>query len=343
MDPFYIKNLIWSLPSCLWEKNLSLDELKKIEVENISIRPYSIVAKCKVVGMNVEKGVYVKYYRKKREDVTNNSIISSLRRDFETLAHYYKKFNGDQKFGVVKPLFVVPEKYILVTQEAIGKNLFQLIERDAAFYPSKNKQLDLNEKLRLTGAWLRYFHSLDSFSPAEYSIDALIEYMIVRLDILTEDKRRHFPVAYRNKILKFVGENKHDILDAELILHSSHNDFNLGNIIFENGRVTALDFAKTKKDSFLLDVSRIYHQLYLMTFKPQYRMGIIKRLQKALLEGFGMPSADQLMMFRFLLIRHTLTHLVGITRFWEKDLKEKMYNYWVLYKELHFLDSLLSQ
>ncbi len=171
----------------------------------------------------------------------------------------------------------------------------------------------------------------------------MVEYINLRLKLLTEDPRRHFAPFYWTKILKYIEKNRELVTTQELFIKPSHNDFNLGNIIIEDERVTALDFAKIKMDSFLLDISRVYHQLYLMTFKPQYRMSIIKKLRKALLEGFGMPRADQLMMFRFLLIRHTLTHLVGITRFWEKDFKERMYNYWVLYRELRLLDSLLSK
>jgi Ser/Thr protein kinase RdoA (MazF antagonist) len=193
------------------------------------------------------------------------------------------------------------------------------------------------------GGWLKYFQSLENSQPEYYSIDTLVEYLNIRLKILGEDPRRHFNPRYSKKILEFIEKNRNLVTTQELYIKSSHNDFNLSNIIIQNdSRVTILDFSKIYKDSFILDVSRVYHQLYLITFKPHYKTSVIKELQKALLKGFGLEHADRLMLFRFFLIRHTLTHLVGITRFWKVNFKERLYNHWVLHKELNYLEHLMQ-
>ncbi|MEW6608585.1 MAG: hypothetical protein AB1414_14255, partial [bacterium] len=102
------------------------------------------------------------------------------------------------------------------------------------------------------------------------------------------------------------------------------------------------DFGESQIDSSYLDITRLYHQFYLMTFKPYFRKKYLISLQKALLEGFEEASVERLLIFRFLLIRHTITHLVTITRFWKFPIYEKLYNFWVLQKELSFLDHLLT-
>lgn len=339
-----MQNLVESIkaiPAEKWEKSLPIGKFKALKIDNISERKYSYVAKCKVQGLIADKGVYIKvhknYYEKSQQE-----LCDQILKNYKSHGDWYQKFQTSDRFGVVKPLFVLENQYILVTEEAEGTDLYHLIIDTSRYFPSKKEVLQLSQHLYNTGAWLRYFHSINPVENEKYSIDNLIEYMDTRLKILTAEKRRSFPPRYRERILSTVEKEKSFLREEELGLTLSHSDFNPGNIIVDNDRITVLDFGKTKKDSYLLDVSRFYHQLFLLTFKPQFRPGVIRKLQQSLLQGFGQPNANQLLIFKFLLIRHTLTHLVGITRFWQKNLKERLYDRWVLFNELKLLDSLLS-
>ncbi|GAB4368346.1 MAG: hypothetical protein Kow0042_09430 [Calditrichia bacterium] len=335
-----MQQLIDSIPGNLWEEQLSLGEFREVQIETISNRKYSIVARCIVRGSTSESRVYVKHYLNKK-NLPPDSFREVLENEYQILARYYEKFTRSDNFRVVEPLFVVSDKFLLITREAEGQNLAQLIKSEGGFFPSKAKMRRLTDGLKRTGSWLKYYHSLEKPSPNKYSVDELLEYMKVRFNILTEDSRRRFPQHYVPRILEFVERNRYAVTEEELTVFPSHSDFNLGNVLINDGQVTVLDFGRIKEDSFLLDLSRLYHQLFLMTLKPQYRAEVIRKLQKALLRGYGMEYADRLMLFRFLLIRHTLTHLVGITRYWQVKSKERLYNYWVLYRELNYLNKLL--
>lgn len=335
------REFILSIPLEMWEKHLAIGKIIKLEIEGIETRKYSHVAKCVLTGSAAVSRVYVKFY-KHYKNMSSAEVLKQLKTDYQTLIYYNDKFKESNEFGVVEPLFLLPDHHVLVTLEASGNTLSDEISGACHILASQGKLQRAIQYSARAGAWLRYFQSLENSHPESYSIDSLIDYVDVRLKILSEDSRRHFAPSYSARILEYIKSNEKSVTSEELCIKPSHNDFNLGNVIVQNERVMALDFSKIKKDVYLLDVSRIYHQMYLVTFKPQCNSAAIRKTQKALLEGFGMPDADQLMMFRFLLIRHILTHLVGITRFWETGFKERMYNYWVLNRELKFLNSLLS-
>jgi len=330
---------IESIPVQRWEQSLPIGNFRHLHILKITKRPYSYVARCRLTGSDSETYVHAKYYQK--SNISEKEMSHMVEQDFQRLSYWNDKFRNSDRFGVVKPLFTIPEKSIIITKEIPGQDLLSAITKHATFFSSQNRMKKLQTSLRDIGHWLKYFQSLNPEVDERFSIDDFADYLDVRLKILGEDQRRHFPDEYGKRIRDYISQRRNLISDEELKIAYCHGDFNLGNVIANDNRVTGLDFGAREKSSFLLDVSRIYHQLFLFNLKPQFRFSVIRELQKALLEGFGSPEAERLMIFRFLLVRHTLTHLVGITRFWQKGFKERLYNYWVLWKELSFLDSLL--
>lgn len=341
MQDFQFTELIKEIPGKMWEDSLPIGKFHDVEILQRITRPFSFLARCRISGDLDSRVVYIKRYRNTRNKPPE-IYRHKVEKEYQTAWHWYKKFAGSQYYRVVKPVFMIPEKYISVTEESRGENLFQLVLNDARFSPSPEKLAQLKRHLCNTGAWLSYKQSVFPEETEQYSLDYLSEYMDVRLKILTEDKRRHFPAEYRDKILSFIEEKKPLVGEREKAVTISHSDFNPGNILVKGDIVTVLDFGRLVKESYLLDISKLYFQLNLIKFKPQYQQKIIRQLQEALLEGFGDSVADQLMMFRLLTMRNILTHLTGITAFWKQGTKEKLYNTWVMRRELAMLDTLLK-
>ena len=333
--------IIDSISDELWQEHLSIGNVESVKIEKIIQSKYSRIAKCVVRGSNASSNIYVKVY-KNDKSLPPEEISRRIQADYQTLNYYYDRFKRSDRFGVVKPVLFLPDRHALITQEAAGKTLYHIISQSCKYFAPEKKLKRVGSFMNRVGAWLRYFQSLDNSQPEQYSVKTLVEYIIVRLNILVENLLMPDAPLYRDRIMDYFERNQGRVECEELYLKPSHNDFNLGNIIIQNDLVTVLDFSKIRRDSFLVDLSRIYHQLFLMTFKFQYRKNTIKGLQGELLEGFEMPDADQLMLFRFLLIRHTLTHLLGVVRSRERSLTAKMYNRWVINRELRFLNSILS-
>lgn len=323
---------------------LNLCEPISFKILQVMVRPYSYIAQCQICGKSSSKIVYLKVLRVV-ETLESNSLDERLKNEYNSLCYWYNKFKSSSEFGVIKPLLMFPEKHLLVTEEAQGDNLFDLVEKHACFYPSYSKVKNLCLRFYKVGSWIRYFQSFPNNmqnSSKRYSVEELRNYLDIRLKVLIEEKKRFFPLQYREKVLRFIERVKPQIKEEELKANLSHGDLSLSNIIVDEKKVTVLDFGPVNQDSYLLDISRLYHQLYLMTLKPIYRPSVIKQLHKALLEGYENPEVEKLTMFKLLLVRNTLTHLVTITRFWQKKFKEKVYNFYTLQRELKLLDDLMQ-
>ncbi len=343
-----IKSFVYQIERGQWEKALSIGQFQKVEVTQTFQRPHSVLARCKVIGSQGTAGVYVKRYIPNFPANRNSSpeaLRKSVERDFQTHLYWFERFKHKNGFCVVEPLFSLPENHIIVTREVSGQRLYDLLTRAVKWGASKNLQKKLENDFFHIGGWLKALQSFEETEPPEsnYSVDELIAYINIRLKKLTGDPRRHFPVKYRDRILHFLESTKPAIPESELRVCFTHSDFSPGNImVHSDGRITVLDFNKVQKDSYLLDLSRLYHQTGLWSFKPFTTTGPIARFRKKLLEGFAHPAVDKSLLFRFFLIRHTLTHLVTVTRFWRVNPIEKGYNFWVLHKELQLLDQLLT-
>jgi len=323
------------------EKSLQIEGLKKIEIIEFNERLYSYVSKCKVLNSSNPKYIYVKIQKIDRE--RSEIFVKQVLDDFETLSYWFNAFKNSEKFNVVKPLMVVPEQFLTITEFVESKTLYELISKQfIAKKLSKNDKI-IKSKFRDVGEWLKYFYSISKSTDDKYSIKDLYDYIELRLDLLVSDKRRMFPSMFKEKVLSYVKNSKEHISINQLKMVISHRDFNLSNILDADDKIVVLDFFKERKyDSTYMDISRLYHQLFLFSLKPYYSTKYLKILQRELLIGYGIPDADKLKIFRLLLLRHTLTHLLTITSFWEFRFHEKVYNRYVLKQELQFLNRLLE-
>ena len=335
-----IQDLVKSISLAKWEDSLGIGKVSGVQIETILRLTHSYVIRLRIVGSDQTTGVYVKIFRRV-ETIDNKDPQDLLHNEFKNLVKWQEKFSNSTKFKTVKPLFFQQDQNIIATQEAEGISLIQVL-RGINLFPSSKRMTEVKENLFNVGQWQNYFQSLSPKSDKKFSIEEFINYVDIRLKELTGNPQRKFPKSYRDKILKYISNQKKTFGKNDYKLALSHGDFALGNILVTDQVVTVLDFGEVTLDSFLLDIARIYHQLFLMTVKPTFRTSIISQLQDAFLKGFGLENAEHLTIFRFLLIRHTLTHLVSITRFWKKDMKERVYNSLVLRTELKFLDQLLS-
>lgn len=325
----------------LWEQSTAIGKFTNLTITNTIIRPYSYVVRCQLQGDKRDEVVFVKLYRNPK--VKNAEEIAGLiQRDYDTFAFWNEKFSQLPQYNVVEPIWVLPEQHLLATREAAGETLFDLMLKNAAFFPGKSKIAMMEKHFVNVGQWLQHYQEFGSSEGQAFDTGQLIEYVVERLNRLTSRPETLFPMAYCHKIEAFMERVRHQIPEEQLRTCRTHNDFNLSNIMVDGERVTVLDFGASKVDSIYLDLSRFYHQLFLWSFKPNYRIATIHKFQEAFLRGYGIDDVGELLLFRFFLIRHTLTHLITATRFWQKPFKEKIYNRWVLRKELQLLDELMD-
>ena len=335
-----LDNLIAEIPHESWEQNLPIGRFLRVEHLQSITRPFSYISRSRIVGDRDARVVFIKLYRNTRKR-SHEKMIEKIRNDYEIARFWYDHFADSPRYRVVRPVLALPEQYLFASEESSGEDLYQLILQKAAFFPAVDDLQLLCDHLRRVGEWLQYKLSVMNQAGARYRIEDLQAYMDVRLKLLSEDARRGFPLSLRKRVLDYLDARGGAVPENDLGVSISHSDFNPSNILVSSEAVTVLDFGRMVEENDLLDLSKLHFQLGLLTFKPQYRRAAIGRLQQALLEGFGDGAAEQRLMFRMLTMRNILTHLTGISQFWKQSAKEKLYNRWVMRKELEMLEKLL--
>ncbi len=335
------EQILTEIPIETWEQKLSVGKIRDIRIEKIFYRPFSIVGKCHIIGDEAEKSVFVK-----KVLVINNRSKDHHDRKFQehlTATEFWnQKFVSNGNFQVVKLLFALPEKSIIVTEESKGTDLYETIKKNALPIYWSTKKSYLIKCIESVGGWLRTKHNIMKIDDEKYDLEAFREYLNVRLNILTEDPRRNFPVKLRDDILRYLDATCRDIPATDLSVEYSHSDFNPGNVLIDLPTVTVLDFGRLVRESYLLDVSKLYFQIGLFQFKPQYSVKALKTLQNVLLHSFDEELIANKRLFHWMLLRHNLTHLTNITRFWKARYPSKLYNQWVAKNEIQFIQQIVK-
>lgn len=337
-----LENAVHAIDPTRWENSLAIGSFQNLVIlRTLNVRN-SHIAVCRITGARGNATAYVKLMHG-IDTVERRNIADDARNEYETLRFWHGKFADSPRFHTLQPLFALPDDHIVATLECPGQVLADCLAA-ARFFPSRKGLAKLNGSLRATGGWLRHFQAIrtEQDTTGEYSIEQMKDYLDRRLKILVEEKNRRFPARYRDRILKHLDRHRHSVPPKGLRLSLTHGDFNLSNILINGDEVTVFDFGQVIPDSHLLDAARIFHQLYLFTLKPWNRSAVFKKLQQAFLDGFGEPAVARQLIFRMILIRHTITHLVTITQFYEQSPAEQVYNLWVLAHELKLLDQLLA-
>lgn len=336
-----LDNLIAEIPHESWEQNLPIGRFQRVEHLQSITRPFSYIARSRIVGDRDARVVFIKLYRNTRQR-SHEKMIEKIRSDYEIARFWYDHFADSPQYRVVRPVLALPEQYLFASEESSGEDLYQLILKKAAFFPAVEDLQLLCGHLRRVGEWLHYKKKVMHQSGVRYRIEDLQAYMDVRLKLLSEDARRGFPLSLHKRVLDYLETRGGAVPENDLGVSISHSDFNPSNILVGSDTVTVLDFGRRVEEHDLLDLSKLHFQLTLLTLKPQYRTITIERLQQSLLEGFGDAPAGERLMFRMLTMRNILTHLTGISQFWKQGGKEKLYNRWVMRKELAMLEKLLE-
>ncbi len=332
---------IEKLPPEEWARRLGMDSVTDVRVIGIVSRPYSWVARCRISGPQEVRTIYVKQ-AKNPENISAEELAIHSRKEFDAAQKWYRLFSRSDSFHVVKPLFYVPGEAISVTEESTGTSFYQIVEEGARRFNPRYDRAALQKAAEQIGRWVAYKNSITGLEKEQYQLNNLLNYLRVRFDILLDDPRRIFEPELPGRINAYIKERWPSLPEGQLKVSLSHSDFNPGNILVEGDHVIVLDFGKLNHDSYLLDVVKLYHALILWTFKPQFSRKNIGEIQKSLLHGFGESGIRTSPMFSFLLIRNIITHLTNMSRLRGGSLPGRVYNRWVMNREIRILKSMIG-
>lgn len=319
---------------------MALGELQSTRCVYQFERPFSIQRVYKLSGAQRSQKVYIKIY-KNAYNKSPEKFNATIARDFETNLFWYEKLAQYQEFSTIKPLYYSIPLKAIVTEEAEGKNLGELVAAQLRFRPAAETVELLQTYMHKAGRLLHVLQSFEIEAPP-YRLQDLVEDIDSRMREFVRHPRAKFDQGLRQRILAFYEANMEAACARSLRMTYLHRDFMMGNLLVNGETIVVHDFSRIFTGPCLHDLTRFWHHLELLKYKPIYSQAAVSGLQRAFLAGYGMEAGPEDLLFKFFLIRHYITHYKGLLKKEKRPLKARLYNRWVMAKHLERLSALIN-
>lgn len=285
-------------------------------------RPYSTVYRLHVGG---EGGVcstvlYAKVFRSSVKNLHNQQkYLERLRTEFEVAQQLGAAFPDHSQFAFVRPVAYYPELLALVTEEARGRVLAELISEACKPWSLRKTLADAVLHCRRAGHALAALQSVTR-STEPFDGHALLEYVQIRMQRLLESTVVPFSSSDYKRTLDFFENTLRRIPQEQLGQCGCHCDYAPFNLLADDERVTVLDFSMFKVGSRYNDVTYFHHRVEGYLHKPIFRAPAIRLIQHAFLEGFNEGSGgarapvEKDLLFRVLWMKHVINNYSAIMR-----------------------------
>lgn len=292
------------------------------------VRPYSNVYRLQLVDSPEQlpalppRFIYVKILSRRTTFQSNpEKYLVRLATEFAAGQRLHDALGSAKEFGIVKPVAYYPECLAMITEEAPGESLSNVITHDGKLWPGADKRDQLATHCRRAGQALAAIQ-LATREASHYNPAELIEYIDVRMQRLLASDRVPFSAADRRQILRFLESAIPAIPVKQLGLSGCHSDYAPFNLLASMDKITVADFTMFKIGSVYNDLTYFYHRLEGYLHKPVYRSQTIRRLQDEFLRGYTEASgrtgrewrvAEDLL-FKIFWIKHVVNNYSAIMR-----------------------------
>ncbi len=301
-----------------------------IKVQKVLKRPLSVVARIQIrLTDQTTETVYLKYYR----TLPDKDMAEVVQRDFDTSLFWWERFKQSEQYNVIEPLYADVHNHVMLTRESKGDDIQTYLNKSGHLFGPFDDKDKIMSMMRLCGGWLRYFQDIpaDEDDKNLITLEYLLDYINLRMDRIVEKTRIGFDTTLQQKVNRYLKEQWERMDARDNRISYLHSDFSLSNVLFDEQGVTVLDFTKKETGSVYKDLTRFFHQLILLSYKPSFKKTFINQMQRQFLEGYGDERVYEKPLFRIFLMIHVINHLGKSARFWEQSLRGRLYNRWVVY------------
>lgn len=284
------------------------------------VRPYSNVYRLQLVAP-AARFVYVKILTPGAKFKQNpEKYLTRLATEFNAARRLQAALQDERDIAVIKPLAYFPEWLAIMTEEAAGVTLAELINREGRFWPTAEKVEQLARHCQRAGRALAAIQKntpeSSRFEPAH-----LLEYIDERLQRLVKSEATPLSAWDRQQIIKFLQQALPAVPATQLRTCGTHGDYAPFNVLATAEKITVADFTMFKAGSVYNDLTYFYHRLEGYLHKPIFRAPTIRRLQQAFLTGYaGSPKEDKALLvtedllFKIFWIKHMVNNYSAIMR-----------------------------
>ncbi len=289
-------------------------------------RPYSTVYRLHLAN-RVEASaaqrpavLYAKIFRPSAHNLHNQQkYLDRLQIEFEIAEQLHAALQGQSHFGVVRPVVYYPELLALVTEEAQGRVLAEIVAEACKHWSLRNALERAVLHCRRAGQALAAMQAATRVA-GSFDCNELFEYIKIRLQRLLESEAAPFSAADHKLVLNFLERALTNIPTDQLAQCGCHCDYAPFNVLADDERVTVLDFSMFKIGSCYNDATYFHHRLEGYLHKPIFSASAIQAAQRAFLEGYNYACAranhpiENDLLFRVLWTKHVINNYSAIMR-----------------------------
>ena len=268
-------------------------------------REYSTIERQMVAG----RPVYVKKHLASASWQTPSLVRDQVARDVEIVKRLASLSRSTMRLGVMKIVEHDFNNAQVTIEEVPGEPLYDVLR----YADRQTLNVSCVRALHLAGKWSRFFQSLPIDDGLVHSTpnnpEDLVEHCELRLQRLSELGYPWPNAAIRARMLGWLRRQVDATPKEHLKRVWSHGDFGPFNMIWDHRTLTPIDFASSATDLPLVDVTYLIHRLEMLPIEFPWRTWPVALWRKACLRGYGMPEADELPIYRALMVRRLLSHL----------------------------------
>ncbi len=289
-------------------------------------RPYSTVYRLLLnyppgpIAPARPRALYAKIFRPSQKNLQQQQkYLDRLQIEFEVAAHLHERLHAEPGIGIVRPLAYYPDLLALVTEEAPGENLADIVSAACKRWALRNTLHQAVLHCHRAGTALAAMQvATEQTERGEAS--EILEYIDVRLQRLRASEAVPFSEADYKRVRHFLEQTLQRVPRAQLAQCGCHCDYAPFNLLADNARVTVLDFSMYKVGSCYNDVTYFHHRLQSYLHKPIFNPAAIRTVQSAFLEGYNQALGrerdpiEKDLMFRVMWMKHVINNYSALMR-----------------------------
>jgi aminoglycoside phosphotransferase (APT) family kinase protein len=251
MDLQYIAELV--AKSVFGDRNANLLTHKEIQT------PSSRVFRLEYAVDGASRALFVKI---PADDIAHSAtVIQRLRHEYAVTARIKPAFKADPALRTIAPAGFIDQINGLVTWEVKGNSLQDHISARLRFR-YRQEVPELERLSKLSGEWLRHFHSLDMAEGNPDLRQIISGYCEDRLEVLSRTRNSRISEELADSLKQNISQWIDEALSsrgAKTIL--CHNDFSPHNIIVTDEGICVLDFSFSTPGLPAFDLACFWHKL----------------------------------------------------------------------------------
>jgi len=269
--------------------------------------PYSRVLHVQVQGSSQVWSAFVKRYKLQEENPSRFALQQQVLNEFSMLQNTAAALAQYHGLGVARPIACFPEEYSLVTEQAPGSTIRNVLNSPVLWRFFRKQRELLIDIFERAGMWVNAFQRT-SRDAGKVSIPEIRDYIDVRLNTVVQHGA--FTQAQRSALLRRFDAQSASVSECDLAEVPIHGDFCPHNVLASEAAITVIDIPSSVTGSIYYDLAHMFIHLENLKVRPWMGARLIEDVQIAMLRGFDRNLSAKHPLFQIELMRNLVSLLV---------------------------------